>query len=73
MNTNGRKAGRAQPGPGEDFQRIAITLDVIADQRNEALAATALLNLVDHFRHEGVETAWLTLEISCPLSSVPSW
>lgn len=73
MNTNGRKAGRCPTGPGEDFQRIAITLDVIADQRNEALAATALLNLVHHFRQEGIETAWLTLEISCPLSSVPSW
>lgn len=54
---------------GEDFQRITITLDVIADHRNEALAADALLNLVDRLRQEGVETAWLTLEVSCPLSS----
>lgn len=54
---------------GEDFQRITITLDVIADHRNEALAADALLNLVHRLREEGVETAWLTLEVSCPLSS----
>lgn len=67
MNVNGRKVGRCPDAP--DFQRITITLDVIADQRNEALAATALLNLVDRLRQEGVEPAWLTLEISCPLTS----
>ncbi|MGH9037863.1 MAG: hypothetical protein ACRD0O_19060 [Acidimicrobiia bacterium] len=71
MNTNGHKlCGRPPPG-GEDFQRITITLDVIADQRNETLAADALLNLVDRLRQEGVETAWLTLEISCPLHTWP--
>ena len=70
MNTNGRKPGYVDRLT--DFQRITITLDVIADQRNEALAADAILNLVDRLRQEGVQTAWLTLEISCPLST-PDW
>jgi hypothetical protein len=69
MNINGHKAGSRPVAFSEDLQRITITLDVIADQRNEPLAAAALLNLVDHLRQEGVETAWLTLEISCPLTS----
>lgn len=69
MNINGQKTGGRPVAFGEDLQRITITLDVIADQRNEALAAAALLNLVDHLRQEGVETAWLTLEISCPVAS----
>lgn len=71
MKTNGHRPTPGPTGPGDDFQRIAITLDVIADQRNEALAAAALLSIVDRLRQEGVETAWLTLEISCPLSPVP--
>ena len=71
MNTNGHKAGRCLDHP--DLQRITITLDVVADQRNEALAADALLNIVDRLRQEGVDTTWLTLEISCPLSNIPTW
>ena len=70
MKTNGHRPP-GPTGPRDDFQRIAITLDVIADQRNEALAAAALLSIVDRLRQEGVETAWLTLEISCPLSPAP--
>ncbi len=54
---------------GEDLQRITITLDVIADHRVEALAADALLNLVHRLRQEGVDTAWLTLEVSGPVLS----
>jgi hypothetical protein len=46
VNINGRKAGHCSEQL-IDFQRITITLDVIADQCNEALAADALLNLVD--------------------------
>lgn len=71
MNTNGHKTGRCLDLP--DLQRITITLDVIANQRNEALAADALLNIVDRLRQEGVDTTWLTLEISCPLSNIPTW
>jgi hypothetical protein len=71
MNTNGHQAGRCLDLP--DLQRITITLDVVADQRNEALAADALLNIVERLRQEGVDTTWLTLEISCPLSNIPTW
>lgn len=66
MNTNGHSASRCLDLP--DIQRITITLDVVADRHNEILATDALLNIVDRLRQEGVETAWLTLEISCPLS-----
>lgn len=68
MNTNGHRAGRCLDLP--DIQRITITLDVVADHRNEALAADALLNIVDRLRQEGIETAWLTLEISCALNAL---
>ena len=74
MNTNGRKAAHCPSTPDEDpLQRITITLDVIADHRNEGLAADTLLNLLHRLRHEGVEVAWLTLEISSPISSPLSW
>jgi hypothetical protein len=67
MNTNGHKAGRCLDLP--DIQRITITLDIVADHRNEALAADALLNIVDRLRQEAVETVWLTLDISSPLTA----
>lgn len=67
MNTNGHKAGRFLDQP--DLQRITITLDVVADHRSEALATDALLNIVDRLRQEGVETVWLTLDISSPLTA----
>ena len=74
MNTNGRKATHCPTARDEDpLQRITITLDVIADHRNEGLAADTLLNLLHRLRHEGVEVAWLTLEISSPISSPLSW
>ena len=74
MNTNGRKTTRCPPAPDEDpLQRITITLDVIADHRNEGLAADSLLNLLHRLRHEGIEVAWLTLEVSSPISSPLSW
>lgn len=74
MNTNSRKATHCPAAPDDDpLQRITITLDVIADHRNEGLAADTLLNLLHRLRHEGVEVAWLTLEISSPISSPLNW
>ena len=74
MNTNGRNATHCPPTPDEDpLQRITITLDLIADHRNEGLAADTLLNLLHRLRHEGVEVAWLTLEISSPITKPLSW
>jgi hypothetical protein len=74
MNTNGRKTAHCPTAPAEDpLQRITITLDVIADHRNEGLAADTLLNLLHRLRHEGIDVACLTLEISSPITSPFSW
>lgn len=50
----------------ELLQRITISVDVDYEPGYEHVAAGALLNLLSHLAHDGVEPRCVTLEITGP-------
>jgi hypothetical protein len=51
------------------LQRVVITLDIPGGPRTDYTAAAALLNVLDHFRHEAIQAHWVTLEIGGPTTT----
>jgi hypothetical protein len=80
---------RAAPSPRTNFNRRRQRFSDPCDARTSSSPARSIVVIralraarADRGRTvgaasgsgaTGIETAWLTLEISCPLSSVPSW
>jgi|HubBroStandDraft_1064217.scaffolds.fasta_scaffold536424_1 hypothetical protein len=44
-------------------QRITVTLDIIDEPGNEAVAVSALLTIVGHLEHDGIIPLLIGLEI----------
>jgi hypothetical protein len=51
------------------LQRITITVDIPADPGTETIAAGALLDVLNHLQHDGIQPAWITLEITGPTTT----
>lgn len=51
------------------LQRVVITLDIPAGPGTDYTAAAALLDVLEHFRHEAIQAHWITLEISGPTTT----
>jgi hypothetical protein len=50
----------------EDTQRVTVTLDIPAGPGTEIIAVGALLDLLDHLQHDGIQPQWITLDIGGP-------
>jgi hypothetical protein len=60
------------PDPYDDgcyLQRVVITLDIPGGPGTDTIAAGALLDVLDHFRHDAIQAHWVTLEISGPTTT----
>lgn len=53
----------------EFLQRITITLDIPGGLGTEAIAAGALLDVLAHLLHDGIQPHWITLEITGPTAT----
>ena len=60
-----------EPDPDDScyLQRVQITLDIPGGPDTDYTAAAALLDVLDHFRHEAIQAHWVTLEISGPTTT----
>jgi hypothetical protein len=54
---------------GYYLQRVVITLDIPGGPGTDTIAAAALLDVLDHFRHDAIQAHWVTLEISGPTTT----
>ena len=54
---------------GYNLQRVVITLDIPGGPGTDTIAAAALLDVLDHFRHDAIQAHWVTLEISGPTTT----
>jgi hypothetical protein len=50
--------------PGVLRQRITITVDIDHEHGYEYVATGALLDVLGHLAHDGIEPRWVTLEIT---------
>ena len=57
------------PDDGYYLQRVVITLDIPGGPGTDTTAAGALLDVLDHFRHDAIQAHWVTLEISGPTTT----
>jgi hypothetical protein len=53
----------------EFFQRIVVTLDIPGGPGTEIIAAGVLLDLLNHFQHDGIQAHRITLEITDPTTT----
>jgi hypothetical protein len=54
----------------DDFlQRIVITLDIPGGPGTHTIAAGALLDVLGHFQHDGIQPHRITLEITGPTTA----
>jgi hypothetical protein len=51
------------------LQRIKITVDIPAEPGTETIAAGALLDVLSHLQHDGIQPARTTLEITTPTTT----
>jgi hypothetical protein len=51
------------------LQRITITVDIPAEPGTETTAAGALLDVLNHLQHEGIQPTRITLEITGPTTT----
>ena len=51
------------------LQRITITIDIDHEPGYEYVATAALLDVLHHFSHDGIEPRWVTLEITGPATA----
>jgi len=51
------------------LQRITITIDVDYEPGYAYVAAGALLQVVSHLDHDGIEPRWVSLEITGPTTT----
>lgn len=56
------------PPQHDMLRRIVVTLDIADDRHLEILATGAFLNLLEWLQHEGIESAWASLEITGTLA-----
>jgi hypothetical protein len=59
------------PDEGCYLQRVIITLDIPGGPGTDIVAAGALLDVLEHFRHDAIEAHWVTLEIGGPTTITP--
>jgi hypothetical protein len=50
--------------PEPVLQRITITIGIDHERGYEYVATGALLDVLDHLAHDGIEPRWVTLEIT---------
>jgi hypothetical protein len=60
---------QSDPDDGYYLQRVVITLDIPGGPGTDTIAAGALLDVLDHFRHDAIQAHWVTLEISGPTTT----
>jgi hypothetical protein len=51
------------------LQRITITLDIPAAPGTDTIAAAALLDVLNHLEHDGIQPHSTTLEITGPTTT----
>ncbi|HEX3541215.1 MAG TPA: hypothetical protein VHT75_12335 [Acidimicrobiales bacterium] len=51
------------------LQRIVITVDIEGGPGTHNIAVGALLDVIDHFEHDGIQPHWTTLEITGPTTT----
>jgi len=56
-------------GPQMLLQRITITIDIDHEPGYEYVATGALLDVISHLAHDGIEPRWVTLEITGPTTT----
>jgi hypothetical protein len=51
------------------LQRITITIDIDHEPGYQYVATGALLDVISHLAHDGIEPRWVTLEITGPTTT----
>lgn len=51
------------------LQRVTITVDIPGGPGTETIAAGALLDVLNHLQHDGIQPHWITLEITGPTTT----
>ena len=51
------------------LQRITITIDIDHEPGYEYVATGALLDVLSHLAHDGIEPRWVTLEVTGPATT----
>jgi hypothetical protein len=51
------------------LQRITITIDIDHEPGYQYVATGALLDVISHLAHDGIEPRWVTLEITGPATT----
>jgi hypothetical protein len=51
------------------LQRITITVDIPSGPGTETTAAGALLDVLGHLQHDGIQPHWIALEITGPTTT----
>ena len=51
------------------LQRITITIDIDHEPGYQYVATSALLDVISHLAHDGIEPRWVTLEITGPATT----
>jgi hypothetical protein len=51
------------------LQRITITIDIDHEPGYQYVATGALLDVISHLAHDGIEPHWVTLEITGPTTT----
>ncbi len=51
------------------LQRITITIDIDHEPGYQYVATAALLDVISHLAHDGIEPRWVTLEITGPTTT----
>jgi hypothetical protein len=51
-------------GPEGLIQRITITIEIDHEPGCEYVATGALLDVISHLAHDGIEPRWITLEMT---------
>jgi hypothetical protein len=55
--------------PERLLRRITITIDIDHEPGYQYVATAALLDVISHLAHDGIEPLWVTLEITGPTTT----